>query len=294
MATVRDQIPVEDLVQHPLDPLTAAELSATVTIVRREVNLDERALFETVMLREPDKSTVRSYRDGTDIHREAFVAVLDRNAGKTYEGIVSLTEDRLTSWQHKPGIQPRMMADEMEELSRLIKSHPDYIAALKKRGIEDLDKVLVGWFPQGRFGAEEEKGRRITRAHSQYVDAPGDNPHVRPIEGLAPVIDLDSMEVLRSRISGFDPFPPKPGTTGRSSKRSYATHRPGSISPNRTARASRSTGILSPGRTGLSGRFHAPRRHGAAHHQLSGWRSGASHHLPGFARRAGGPLRGDR
>ena len=214
MATVRDQIPVEDLVQHPLDPLTAAELSATVTIVRREVNLDERALFETVMLREPDKSTVRSYRDGTDIHREAFVAVLDRNAGKTYEGIVSLTEDRLTSWQHKPGIQPRMMADEMEELSRLIKSHPDYIAALKKRGIEDLDKVLVGWFPQGRFGAEEEKGRRITRAHSQYVDAPGDNPHVRPIEGLAPVIDLDSMEVLRVEDFGVRPIPPETGNYG--------------------------------------------------------------------------------
>ena len=211
MATVRDQIPVEDLIYHPLDPLTPDELSAAVGIVRRECNLDPRALFETVMLQEPEKSVVRSFRDGGVIHREAFVAVLDRTHGKTYEGVVSLSEDRLLWWRHLDGLQSRVIADEMEEMSQLVKSHPDFIAGLKKRGIEDLDKVLVGWYPQGRFGVKEEENRRITRAHCQYIENPGDNPHVRPIEGLAPVIDLTTMEVLRVEDFGVRPIPPETG-----------------------------------------------------------------------------------
>ena len=83
-------------------------------IVHRECNLDPRALFETVMLQEPEKSVVRSFRDGGVIHREAFVAVLDRTHGKTYEGVVSLSEDRLLWWRHLDGLQSRVIADEME------------------------------------------------------------------------------------------------------------------------------------------------------------------------------------
>ena len=90
MATVREQIPVESLVRHPLDPLTPEELNAVVSIVRREAKLDERALFETVMLQEPEKSVVRGFHTGDPIAREAFVAVLDRNAGKVFEGRISL------------------------------------------------------------------------------------------------------------------------------------------------------------------------------------------------------------
>ena len=211
MAAVREPLPVEDLIQHPLDPLTSAELSAAVAIVRRDCELDERALFETVMLEEPDKATVQNFREGDDIERQAFVALLDRTAEKTYEGVVSLTEERVKTWRHVPGVQTRMLTQEVEELSRMVKSHPEYIEALKKRGIEDLDKVQVGWFSQGRFPGEEDGTRRICRAHSQYVENPGDNPHVRPIEGLAPVVDLNTMEVLRIEDFGVRPIPPETG-----------------------------------------------------------------------------------
>ena len=211
MAIVREQVRSESLIQHPLDPLTREELSAVVAIVRRERNLDGRALFETVALREPEKAVVRGYRSGDHIDREAFVAVLDRSAGKTYEGIVSLTEGRLASWRHIPGVQPRMMGEEREEVARLIKSHPDYIEGLRKRGIEDLDRVHVDSFAQGNFGTEEERTKRLMRPHSYYVEAPGHNAHVRAIEGLAPVVDLNTMEVLRVEDFGVRPIPPETG-----------------------------------------------------------------------------------
>ena len=217
MTTGQKQGSVEGRIRHPLDPLTPEELRAVVSIVYRDCELDSGALFETVMLQEPNITLVRTYRPGTKIDREAFVAVLNRT-GKTYEGIVSVTSDRVKSWCHLPGVQPRMMSQEMEQLTQVVKSHPDYIAALRKRGIEDLSKVLVGWFPQGRFPNEEGENQRITRAHSQYIETPGDNPHVRPIEGLAPVVDLNTKEVLRVEDFGHRPIPPENGNYGAASQ----------------------------------------------------------------------------
>ena len=211
MATVREQIPTQSLIQHPLDPLTAEELSAVIAIVRREAKLDDRALFETVMLQEPEKSVVRDFHIGDAIAREAFVAVQDRNAGKVFEGRVSLDEARLISWEHLPGVQTRSMGEEMEEMARLVKSHPEFLEGLKKRGIDDVDKVQVEGLTQGNFGTEEERTKRLMRAHSFYVEAPDHNPHVRAIEGLVPVVDMNKMEVLRVEDFGVRPIPPEVG-----------------------------------------------------------------------------------
>ena len=84
---------------HPLDPLSAAELQAAVDLVRREHGLDQRVLFETVALHEPEKQAVRSFTTGSEFEREALVVVIDRSAGKNYEGIVSLTKGRMVSWR---------------------------------------------------------------------------------------------------------------------------------------------------------------------------------------------------
>lgn len=211
MATVQEQNPTLNVAHHPLDPLTPEELSAVVAIVRRERNLDDRALFETVMLQEPEKAVIRDHRSGAPVHREAFVAVLDRTGESAYEGVVSLAEGRLVSWEHLPGVQPRSMVEEIEELEVLVKSHPEYVEALRERGIDDLDKVRIGMASQGNFGTEEEQSKRLMRAHSFLVESPGDNAHVRLIEGLAPVIDMNRMEVLRVEDFGARPIPPETG-----------------------------------------------------------------------------------
>lgn len=198
-------------VQHPLDPLTPDELKQVNEIVLRETSLDERALFETVMLQEPEKSVVRTFKEGDVIRRDAFVAVQDRSAGKVFEGRVSLDEDRLVSWKHLPGVQTRVINEELEEMVALVKAHPDFIEGLRKRGITDLNKVNVENLTQGNFGTEEEATRRMMRAHAFYVEELGDNPHVRAIDGLVPVVDLNEMTVLRVEDFGVKPIPPETG-----------------------------------------------------------------------------------
>lgn len=196
---------------HPLEPLSPDELAAAVEIVRRARSLDARALFETVALREPDKKAVRGFTPGTEFARAAFVVVLDRTAGATYEGVVSLSEARVISWKHVPGAQPRILAEEMEEIARLVKSDSRYLEGLRRRGIDDVEKVWIDALAVGNFGATEEQILRLVRLHLFYVERPQDNPHVRPIEGLVPVVDMNAMKVLRVEDDGVVPLPSDPG-----------------------------------------------------------------------------------
>ena len=196
---------------HPLEPLSAEELQAAVDILRRQADLAERVLFEQVTLQEPPKALVTDHCAGADVPREAFAVVLDRDAGRTYEAVVSLSEEELKSWRHRPGVQPWIMAEELEEVTQLIKADPDYRAGLLKRGIEDLDKIHIDILAVGNFGAAEEQNLRLLRPHSFYVEVPGDNPHVRPVEGLVPVVDLNAMKVLRVEDAGVVPIPPERG-----------------------------------------------------------------------------------
>ena len=59
--------------------------------------MGERVLFEQVSLREPPKALVRGFAAGAEVPREAFAVVLDRDSGKTYEAVISLSEGSLKS-----------------------------------------------------------------------------------------------------------------------------------------------------------------------------------------------------
>lgn len=203
--------PAHDRAVHPLEPLNADELRTAMSILRREADLGARVLFEQVTLREPPKALVTDFAAGAEVPREAFAVVLDRDSGKTYEAVISLSEGTLKSWRHKPGVQPWIMAEELEEVASLLEADPDYRAGLEKRGIEDFETVHIDTLAVGNFGAAEEQTHRLLRPHSFFVEKRGDNPHVRPIEGLVPVVDLNAMKVLRVEDEGIVPVPPERG-----------------------------------------------------------------------------------
>lgn len=207
----RDHYPALDPSSHPLDPLSAEELEHAVALVRGKLGSDANPLFETVTLHEPAKNAVRAFTSGEFFAREAFVVVLDRTTGRTFEAVASLTENRVRAWKHVEGVQIRPLPEEIDEIQDLIKSHPEYVEGLRRRGITDLDKVIIEGFLTANFGAEEERTRRLNRPHSYYVENPGDNPHVRPIEGLVPVVDMLKKKVLRVEDGGALPLPSDPG-----------------------------------------------------------------------------------
>ena len=196
---------------HPLDPLTAEEIAGASAILKEQRQLGPRVRFETVVLREPDKDAVLRFQPGDSIRREAFIVVLDNDGPATYEAVVSLDERRVVSWQHIPGVQPRVMFDEFIECEAAVQADPRFQAAIKKRGITDPSLVMVDPWSAGNYGYEDEEGRRLVLCRNFARSSPTDNGYARPIEGVTAVVDLNSMEVVRVDDYGVMPLPPEAG-----------------------------------------------------------------------------------
>jgi primary-amine oxidase len=196
---------------HPLEPLTAEEVAAAVEIVRADRSVGPQFRFPCVMLHEPPKSAVLNFRAGDPIQRQAFLILLDNATGATYEAIVSLSEGTVTGWQQILDVQPNIMADELAECEAAVKAHPEFKAILAKRGITDLELVVVDPWAIGNFGFEDEQGIRLSRCLCYLRTTPDGNFYSRPIDGVVPVVDLNQMTVLRIEDLGIVPVPPEAG-----------------------------------------------------------------------------------
>lgn len=223
MVTERTQAPT----LHPLEPLSAAEINAAVTIVGEQQVLGPRVRFAAVTLHEPPKAVVLAYQQGNPVEREAFVCLLDNDSGATYEAVVSITSSRVRSWRQVPGVQPPILLDEFLECENAVKAHPDFVAALARRGIHDLSLVMVDPWSAGNFGAADEQGIRLARALAWLRASPTDNGYARPIEGVVGIVDLNAMRVLRIDDHGVVPLPPESGNYGRE----FVPHTRGDIKP---------------------------------------------------------------
>ena len=196
---------------HPLDPLTPGEIVRAVEILNRDQDIGTRVRYETVVLNEPPKDDVLAY-DGTKaLPREAFICILDNDSRRTYEAVVSLSEDTVKSWEHIPGVQPKIMLDEFYECEQAVKADPAFREALARRGITDVDLVMVDPWAAGNYGYEGDNGMRLSYSLCWLRSSPKDNGYARPIEGVVPVVDLNEMKVLRVIDHGVVPLPPNDG-----------------------------------------------------------------------------------
>lgn len=192
---------------HPLEPLTPFEIAAAVAILRKSDVLGPAIRFVSVNLNEPAKPLVLDFQPGDLVQREAFMVLLDNADGQTYEVVVSVSENAVTSLQHIPGVQPSIMLDEFEECERVMKAHPEFQAELRKRGITNFDLVMVDPWSSGNFGREEEQTVRLSRTLSWVKTGPKENGYAHPIEGVIAVVDLNKMEVLRVEDYGVVAMP---------------------------------------------------------------------------------------
>jgi len=197
---------------HPLDPLTADEFRAAAAVLRRDRGVAERWRFASIELREPAKDVVRAFRPGDPIRREARVTCWSRDEGTPYKAVVSLTDDAVVSWEAVPGEQANMTLDEWHEAHEVLIGHPAVVEALAKRGITDLDLVLVDTWAYGHSLIPEGlQDRRVGWTDVWLRSAPEGNPYANPVSGLHFVVDLNSMELLRVEDT---PPPPRPDVMG--------------------------------------------------------------------------------
>jgi primary-amine oxidase len=201
---------------HPLDPLDAAEIAAVAAIVRA-YDGDGGALadghrFVTIALAEPEKAAVLGWADGGAAPaREAEVVILDRRAQETVEALVSLDAGAVTAWRRRRDIHPMAVVSELMEAEEAVRLHPDFQAAMARRGVTDFDTVQVDAWPAGHFGPEDETGQRLCRAVAFIRPRPGDSEWAHPVDGVIVLVDLNTLEVLRVEDHGVVPIPPEDG-----------------------------------------------------------------------------------
>ncbi|XP_073003615.1 amine oxidase [copper-containing] zeta, peroxisomal-like isoform X3 [Typha latifolia] len=231
---------------HPLDPLSAAEISVAVATVRAAGTTPEMRdsmRFVEVVLLEPEKyvvaladayffppfqpSLLPRTKGGPVIPsklppRRARLIVYNKQSNETSIWIVELSEvhaatrgghhrGKVISSEVVPGVQPPMDAVEYAECEAVVKSYPPFIEAMKRRGIEDMDLVMVDPWCVGYYGDSDAPSRRLAKPLifcRTESDCPMENGYARPVEGIYVLVDIQNNVIIEFEDKKFVPLPP--------------------------------------------------------------------------------------
>lgn len=207
---------------HPLEPLSAEEIAAAVALLRGDKRMGDQMRFVSVSLQEPDKQAVARYEAGEKLPREAMVGLLDNSDGTAVEIVVSLSAKTVLSWEHIPGVQTMLLSEEAGECEELCKADPEFQLALARRGVQNLDLVMVEAWPAGTYWGEHNS-KRLAHGLVWVRKEAGDNGFAYPAEGLSVLIDLNAGRIVRVMDSGVVPFPPESGNYNAASVPEFRT-----------------------------------------------------------------------
>jgi hypothetical protein len=191
--------------RHPLDALDAAEITATMAILKSAGHVDDKTLVSSISLQEPPKTDVLAWKASDAIPRSAK-AVLRRNA-TTFEAVVDLGSGDVLSHKAIPGAQPFVTLPEILTAIEVTTSDPKMRVGLRKRGITDFQQLFCAPRTVGNFGAEIERTRRIVKVDCFDIRGVKSDVFANPIEGLFATVDLDRGEVLEVTDLGVVPIP---------------------------------------------------------------------------------------
>lgn len=187
-----------------MDPLSVHEITTATEVLKASGRVEDGAHFHLMHLREPSKSEVLAWKPGDPLRREAFAVI--RQSACTFEAIVDLSEEDLTTWREVENAQPNLLEAEIVGGGELAKGHPDWQAAMRSRGITSFDSILCAALPPGYFGVAEESGRRLGKVIC-FETTGTSNFWGRPIEGLTTLVDLDTSQVVKVIDTGPVPVP---------------------------------------------------------------------------------------
>jgi primary-amine oxidase len=203
------------MLQHPLDPLDRDELERAVTIMRDAELLAGTVRIVLLELAEPAKEAVERFdadpSGGAAPDRGAVAVLRDSGAQRTREVTISLERAEVVEVVEREDVQPGITAGECVDCKALLLGDAEFLAALERRGIQDLDLLTIEVWGIGDLVKPEHVGKRLVWCPSWTRRKPADNPYARPIEGLYAIVDLDQMEVLEIEDHGVIPVAEQDG-----------------------------------------------------------------------------------
>jgi len=196
---------------HPLDPLNAQELRDVVEHARNVWKLDHRHLFAMVQLHEPSKEIINNWKNSDPIERAAKITLWNSATSTVIEAVMTV-EGKEVSFTEIPGAKSPILSTESEKAIKAAKADKRIIAALKDRGVEDINQVHMETWPIGaQIPKELDDGRRLIWTPMWQRPTEFANLYAHPINGLHAIVDLDSGEVVSVENTEIIPIPQTPG-----------------------------------------------------------------------------------
>ncbi len=179
-------------------------METAMRVLRGAGKLPADHMIAQIALREPDKYAVLS---GRPTVREAGVVMFDRQANATYEAVIGLASAKLTSYTKIPGAQPAVSGEDSYLADQVVRSSPQWRAAMRKRGIANpAADVAIDFWSAGNFALPEDNGTRMVRGLF-YLRGRTTNYYARPVEGVVAIVDLNSRKLLQLVDTGVVPIP---------------------------------------------------------------------------------------
>ena len=192
--------------QDPLDPLSAAEITAARQVLEQSGRLTATMRFASLTLREPPKDAVLTQRGSLSFGRTAEAILFDWASSTPVRAHMDLRRARLIRWDTLPSREPPMRIMIRRRLEEIVRGDQRWISALARRGI--TDSSLVSLIPALRESAPlpTENGHRVVQAQGFHQDA---LPAASAIRGIRLRVDLTAGAILelsesRSAITRID------------------------------------------------------------------------------------------
>jgi len=185
--------------KHPLDSLTSAEYWTTYKVLRASGKVDADTHYPKVQLKEPPNGEALAWKPGP-MPREAFVVV--------WKGVQTFKGKQLVSWTEVNGVRPNSVREGGNEITAAVRADAGLQAALKRRGIKDLNSVFCFVNTPGYCGNADDEGWRLFRVECSPLF--GAREDARSISGLTVVWEADAKKVLRLIDTEIVPIVPVP------------------------------------------------------------------------------------
>ncbi|KAK7935602.1 copper amine oxidase [Apiospora marii] len=181
---------------HPFDPLTAGEIEAAISIVKKAHG---DVLFNVVSLHEPRKAEMMKWlQDSANLPKPSRVAdvVVIAPGGKVYDGLIDLQDGNITKWELLEGLQPIITMEELQAVEHVCRKDPGVIEQCEISGIpkEDMHKVYCDpW----TIGYDERHGNtiRLQQALMYYRPNPDDCQYAYPLD-FCPIYDGEKKAII--------------------------------------------------------------------------------------------------
>lgn len=173
---------------HPLDPLTPAEITKAVNILKSNTPVGA-IYFNIINLKEPPKKEVLAWRPGSPFRREAFLSFYDYAKPGITEAIVDLNRNTLLSEKQISNVIGMGLEADSLAAENIVRNDANWIATLKKRGI-DIDSVAHRPIFAGDFGI-------APIGHREQIVIPHWKNKDLDLEGLLVYIDYQTGRVIK-------------------------------------------------------------------------------------------------